>query len=116
MEKLGQLASNDAWDLVIVDTPPSRNALDFLDAPQRLGTFLDGRDDPAALGTRPWPDQARGRRDGIGPEGCLDHRGKPNAFGCIGIRAVARLDVRRFSVNAPRRPTSCCVSRGLISW
>ncbi|WP_050768564.1 ArsA family ATPase [Rhodococcus erythropolis] len=43
MEKLGQLASNDAWDLVIVDTPPSRNALDFLDAPQRLGTFLDGR-------------------------------------------------------------------------
>ncbi|MBA8958149.1 arsenite-transporting ATPase [Rhodococcus percolatus] len=43
MEKLGQLASSDKWDLVIVDTPPSRNALDFLDAPQRLGAFLDGR-------------------------------------------------------------------------
>ncbi|MBC2641606.1 MULTISPECIES: ArsA family ATPase [unclassified Rhodococcus (in: high G+C Gram-positive bacteria)] len=43
MEKLGQLASSDEWDLVIVDTPPSRNALDFLDAPQRLGAFLDGR-------------------------------------------------------------------------
>ncbi len=43
MEKLGQLVAEDAWDLVVVDTPPSRNALDFLDAPQRLGTFLDGR-------------------------------------------------------------------------
>ena len=31
------------WDLVIVDTPPSRSALDFLDAPARLGVFLDGR-------------------------------------------------------------------------
>ncbi|NLE78560.1 MAG: ArsA family ATPase [Rhodococcus sp.] len=43
MEKLGQLASSEEWDLVVVDTPPSRNALDFLDAPQRLGTFLDGK-------------------------------------------------------------------------
>ncbi|MEV0947354.1 ArsA family ATPase [Rhodococcus sp. NPDC049939] len=43
MEKLGQLASSSDWDLVVVDTPPSRNALDFLDAPQRLGAFLDGR-------------------------------------------------------------------------
>lgn len=44
MEKLGQLrASSDQWDLIIVDTPPSRNALDFLDAPARLGSFLDGR-------------------------------------------------------------------------
>ncbi|MGB6179962.1 MAG: ArsA family ATPase [Rhodococcus sp. (in: high G+C Gram-positive bacteria)] len=43
MEKLGQLAQSGEWDLVVVDTPPSRNALDFLDAPQRLGSFLDGR-------------------------------------------------------------------------
>ncbi|MFD4369202.1 ArsA family ATPase [Rhodococcus sp. NPDC058521] len=43
MEKLGQLATSAEWDLVVVDTPPSRNALDFLDAPQRLGAFLDGR-------------------------------------------------------------------------
>jgi anion-transporting ArsA/GET3 family ATPase len=43
MEKLGQLAASGEWDLVVVDTPPSRNALDFLDAPQRLATFLDGR-------------------------------------------------------------------------
>ncbi|WP_019855873.1 ArsA family ATPase [Actinopolyspora mortivallis] len=43
MEKLGQLAAEGSWDLIIVDTPPSRSALDFLDAPQRLSTILDGR-------------------------------------------------------------------------
>ncbi|MEV0079337.1 ArsA family ATPase [Nocardia neocaledoniensis] len=43
MEKLGQLAGRKEWDLIVVDTPPSRNALDFLDAPKRLGTFLNGK-------------------------------------------------------------------------
>jgi anion-transporting ArsA/GET3 family ATPase len=43
MEKLGQLRHAGEWDLIVVDTPPSRSALDFLDAPQRLGRFLDGR-------------------------------------------------------------------------
>jgi anion-transporting ArsA/GET3 family ATPase len=50
MEKLGQLRleadldpDHPRWDLIVVDTPPSRSALDFLDAPKRLGSFLDGR-------------------------------------------------------------------------
>lgn len=47
MEKLGQLRRQadreGTWDLIVVDTPPSRSALDFLDAPHRLGAFLDGR-------------------------------------------------------------------------
>src|SRR5215475_8946108 len=43
MEKLGQLRRSEQWDLIVVDTPPSRSALDFLDAPQRLSRFLDGR-------------------------------------------------------------------------
>lgn len=47
MEKLGQLRAeaeaDQRWDLIVVDTPPSRSALDFLDAPKRLGSFLDGR-------------------------------------------------------------------------
>jgi len=47
MEKLGQLyadaRSTGDWDLIVVDTPPSRSALDFLDAPERLSSFLDGR-------------------------------------------------------------------------
>ena len=43
MEKLGQLKETGEWDLVVVDTPPTRSALDFLDAPQSLARFLDGR-------------------------------------------------------------------------
>nr|WP_192756460.1 ArsA family ATPase [Actinopolymorpha pittospori] len=47
MEKLGQLhtaaSANGSYDLIVVDTPPSRSALDFLDAPQRLSSFLDSR-------------------------------------------------------------------------
>ncbi|WP_375497719.1 ArsA family ATPase [uncultured Jatrophihabitans sp.] len=43
MEKLGQLVAQNEWDLIVVDTPPSRSALDFLDAPNRLSRFLDGR-------------------------------------------------------------------------
>ncbi|HEV7727756.1 MAG TPA: ArsA family ATPase [Modestobacter sp.] len=42
MEKLGQLRASQRWDLVVVDTPPSRSALDFLDAPNRMSRFLDG--------------------------------------------------------------------------
>lgn len=42
MEKLGQLQETGKWDLIIVDTPPSRSALDFLDAPHRMSRFLDG--------------------------------------------------------------------------
>ena len=47
MEKLGQLRQDAGrsgrWDLIVVDTPPARSALDFLDAPERLSGFLDGR-------------------------------------------------------------------------
>ena len=57
MEKLGQLYGQETsfvqdsdgglterrWDLIVVDTPPSRSALDFLDAPERLSSLLDGK-------------------------------------------------------------------------
>lgn len=50
MEKLSQLyreanagETERRWDLIVVDTPPSRSALDFLDAPERLSSLLDGR-------------------------------------------------------------------------
>ena len=43
MEKLGQLHAEGDWDLIVVDTPPARSALDFLDAPEHLGRLLDGR-------------------------------------------------------------------------
>lgn len=42
-EKLYELHHERDFDLVVVDTPPSRNALDFLDAPRRISRFLDHR-------------------------------------------------------------------------
>ena len=47
MEKLGQLhaeaEASGRWDLIVVDTPPARSALDFLEAPEHLSSLLDGR-------------------------------------------------------------------------
>jgi anion-transporting ArsA/GET3 family ATPase len=43
MEKLFELHADERFDLVVVDTPPTRNALDFIDAPRRLTRLLDNR-------------------------------------------------------------------------
>ena len=43
VSKLYELAHEGEFDLVVLDTPPSRNALDFLEAPRRLTAFLEGR-------------------------------------------------------------------------
>src|SRR3954451_17712814 len=43
MEKLYELHEEGGFELVVVDTPPTRNALDFIDAPRRLTRFLDNR-------------------------------------------------------------------------
>jgi anion-transporting ArsA/GET3 family ATPase len=55
--KLYELDQEGGYDLLVLDTPPSRNALDFLDAPQRLSHFFQGRAirlflRPAGLGGR----------------------------------------------------------------
>ena len=41
MEKLLDLSADDRFDLVVLDTPPTRHALDFLEAPERMMGFLD---------------------------------------------------------------------------
>jgi len=41
--KLHELHRSGEWDVIVLDTPPSRDALDFLDAPERLTRFLEGR-------------------------------------------------------------------------
>jgi anion-transporting ArsA/GET3 family ATPase len=43
MEKLYELHQEERYDLLVLDTPPTRNALDFLDAPDRLSKFIDSR-------------------------------------------------------------------------
>lgn len=43
MEKLYELHEHGRYDCIVIDTPPTRSALDFLDAPRRLTDFLEGR-------------------------------------------------------------------------
>lgn len=43
MERLFELHAEGRYDLIVVDTPPTRNALDFLDAPQRMADFFSSR-------------------------------------------------------------------------
>jgi anion-transporting ArsA/GET3 family ATPase len=43
MEKLYELHESGRYDVLVLDTPPTRNALDFLDAPGRLARFVDSR-------------------------------------------------------------------------
>lgn len=43
MEKLWELHEEGRWELIVIDTPPTRSALDFLDAPRRITDFLEGR-------------------------------------------------------------------------
>lgn len=57
MEELFELNSEGKYDLIVVDTPPTRSALDFLDAPRRLLDFLEGR----LLRYLLWPYLAAGR-------------------------------------------------------
>ena len=64
-EKLHQLHNDPRFDLVVVDTPPTRNALDFLDAPERLVRFLDHRLYRVLVAPTPCP-WHKGRAPAIG--------------------------------------------------
>jgi anion-transporting ArsA/GET3 family ATPase len=43
MERLFEIHADGKYDLIVVDTPPTRNALDFLDAPERMAEFFSSR-------------------------------------------------------------------------
>jgi len=43
MERLYELHASGAYDLIVIDTPPTRNAIDFLEAPSRMADFFGGR-------------------------------------------------------------------------
>src|SRR4029078_1872932 len=43
MERLYEIHVSGTYDLIVVDTPPSRNAIDFLEAPQRMADFFSSR-------------------------------------------------------------------------
>ena len=62
MEKLYELHQEARYDLLVLDTPPTRNALDFLDAPERMTRFIDGRSLQFFLQPGPArPERARAR-------------------------------------------------------
>jgi len=57
MEKLYELYQEDRYDLLVLDTPPTRHALDFIDAPERMSRFIEGKSlqfflKPGRLGMR----------------------------------------------------------------
>jgi anion-transporting ArsA/GET3 family ATPase len=57
MEKLYELHQEARYDLLVLDTPPTRHALDFIDAPERMTRFIEGRSlqfflKPGRLGLR----------------------------------------------------------------
>ena len=75
MEKLYELHQEGNYDLLVLDTPPTRNALDFLDAPQRLARFIDSRSlsSSASPGSSAGPPRPR-RRDGLLGDEANDRR------------------------------------------
>ena len=115
MEKLGQLAATGKWDLIVVDTPPSRSALDFLDAPQRMSTFLDGRmirllSSPARAGGRSLRKVARAPGSRCSPRPCR----RSSAARCSPTRRRSCRRSTRCSAasgNGPPPPTRCCARR-----
>jgi anion-transporting ArsA/GET3 family ATPase len=64
--RLHDLVADPRFDVVVLDTPPSRNALDFLDAPDRIAGFLEGRAMQALLGQGRTGFAARMARRGTG--------------------------------------------------
>jgi anion-transporting ArsA/GET3 family ATPase len=63
--KLYELARDERYDVLVLDTPPSRNALDFLEAPDRLTGFLDGRALQAILAPTGLAARVMGRGTGV---------------------------------------------------
>ena len=107
MEKLHELHQEGRYDLLVLDTPPTRNALDFLDAPKRLSSFIDSRSlqlftTPGRLGLR-----VLGRGTGVV---VLDHEARHRrrpAPGPVGILPQLRRPCRRASASAPSGSTAC---------
>ena len=106
MEKLGQLRASDQWDLIIVDTPPSRSALDFLDAPNRMSRFLDGtmiRLLTAPAGPAAGPAEVRQRRVHVLQP---DHLARSSAASCCATSPPSSRRWTRCSAASASGPTA----------
>ncbi|WP_341250204.1 ArsA family ATPase [Euzebya pacifica] len=83
MEKLFDLHSTGRYDCIVVDTPPTRNALDFLDAPKRLTDFLDGKFLKMFLSPGLPATKTIGRRAASGPGLSTKAAGRPPGAGVL---------------------------------
>ena len=80
MEKLHELHKEGDYDLLVLDTPPTRNALDFLDAPKRLSRFIDSRSLQFFTSGGPVRGEGVLARDGAGVlDAQAPHRHRPAA-------------------------------------
>ena len=113
--KLYELHEEHDFDVIVLDTPPSRNALDFLDAPNRLLGFLDGQG-AAGVPRARRADRARVRarhrtrvRD---LRAC--HR-RRHAQRAVPLLSGALGRDSRASASAPARSRACCATNGRAS-
>jgi anion-transporting ArsA/GET3 family ATPase len=84
MERLLHVVEEDRWDLIVLDTPPTRSALDILDAPERLVRFLDER---VVQWFLPGSDEPRAGGDGAPAA----QTSAPSAAAGLGGRAAVKL-------------------------
>ena len=114
MERLYEIHAEGEYDLIVIDTPPTRNAIDFLEAPARMADFFGGR--LAALAHAPVPRrrQAREPRPQRREPALLPNgRSHPREQVPPGHRRVLPqlpIDVRRVRRRAPTRSSSSCTT------
>ena len=100
--KLYDLDASGEFDLLVLDTPPSRNALDFLDAPERLTGFFQGRAIKVFLRPAGFGGRILGKGTGVAFGAAAPrHRRRP-ARGPLRLLPRARRHDRR--LRRPRRP------------
>ncbi len=112
MERLFDLHASGVYDLIVIDTPPTRNAIDFLEAPARMSEFFGGR--LLRWLTMPYRiSGARGRADDQRGEPAVLPSGRPDPREPVppGHRRVLPelpVDVRRIRRARRSRSSSCC--------
>ena len=102
------------YDLIVIDTPPTRNAIDFLEAPARMAEFFGGRllrwlTMPYRVGGKRGAPRAQRREPALLPDGRPDPREQVPP-GHRRVLPELPVDVRRVRRRARTRSSSCCTT------
>ena len=112
MERLGQLhaeaEATGSWDLIVVDTPPARSALDFLDAPEHLSSLLDGRFLRILLAPTRGPFRLMSAGFSLVVVGAQQDPGQPGPHRPADVRRRVRGAVRRLPAARDGDLRRCC--------